>query len=975
IWVDGAVARRAEAGFELEFEEKMAFKGFREKQSVYVLFDHKDFEEERGEEGVMVGRDRELADLLAWGAGLENGRSIGITVVRGEAGIGKSRLVNAFIADLVEQSDEPPQIFLCQADQIVRQSLNPFRYFLRRYFEQATTQSERRNKRNFSRKLDRLIDDIDDSDLQQVLNSTRSFLGALVDLYWPDSLYAQVDPQRRFDNSLKALTAFFQAESARQPILIQLEDVHWLDEDSQKVIVHFMTALVDCPVGMITTARPEHPEPLFGVEIDYELIDLGVLSWTGVQALAELLLAGDVADELVTFLVERIDGNPFFGQQILFYLREQELLVEGADGWQLQSEQKGEAALPTDVRTLLMARLDRLAPKTREVVQTAAVLGREFVLPVLLYMLAGDGAALDEVETAAAANIWGAQSAVRCTFTHALLRDAAYDMQLRARRQALHLRAAEAIEHIFETELAVHYGDLAFHYGQAGRVEAEFKYAYLAGEQAAGQFATREALAYFERGVGLLSLFEASSEAIVDLYNLRGQVLQHLGEFEAVLAGYEALGEWGKKRDDERIRLASLVGKAQIFNMANRLYDDVVGRQVAQEALLLAQSLGDEAAEARVLWILSNLFMFREETELALDYGEKALNLARTHGLKEQMAFVLNDLGHAYGTAGDYERTKQSIQEASVLWRELGNVPMLADSLASLGWYGFFTGDYEKAVRYGDESYRLSESIGNSWGQAYSRATIGNIYWEWGDVGQAMAVMRLSIRLSEEVGFVVPQIFARANLGTLHAQVGALAEGVLLGERALHLARTQLPLWEPHAVGILAQLYMRQGEMDKAEQLLADLEQKPGNVTTVHFQHSLSYLFLAWLKEDVAAGLDLVGEMWERAEALQLRAHWPRIMFWRGRFLALRGAWAEADGVIEKGIGYAEAVGSRWMLWRLWSLRGEVAQGAGAQGKARRFWEVAEPIMLAVEETIPENDWREKWGQQPLVKQVKRKNN
>src|SRR5690606_27281839 len=133
---------------------------------------------------------------------------------------GKSHFVHHFLetSDVIDAAD----IFLCQTDEILRQSLNPFRYWLRDYFDQSPEQGEAINRQHFDHILDRLIQLTLDDTLRDTLARGRSFLGALVDLRWPESLYDRLEPQLRFENTLVALKTLIKAESQQQPVLIVL---------------------------------------------------------------------------------------------------------------------------------------------------------------------------------------------------------------------------------------------------------------------------------------------------------------------------------------------------------------------------------------------------------------------------------------------------------------------------------------------------------------------------------------------------------------------------------------------------------------------------------------------------------------------------------------------------------------------------------------------------------------------------------
>jgi predicted ATPase len=255
--------------------------------------------------------------------------------VKGEPGIGKSRLIDAFQASKIF-SENISYWAVCQTDEMVRQSLNPFRYWLKRYFGLSESMDEAQNKQVFDKKLDEIIASIPDNDLSQGLNRTRSFLGELVDLHWPDSLYEKLDAQGRYDNTFIALSTLLRGESLKRPIIILIEDAHLLDSDTRSFLPYLERTLIaepdkNYPIAIIATSRPEGIglalEHAPGVEIS-----LAELPGSDLLRLAEHLLAGSIAASLLIVLGQRAEGNPFFIEQII-PLPAEGLL--GQNGWRM----------------------------------------------------------------------------------------------------------------------------------------------------------------------------------------------------------------------------------------------------------------------------------------------------------------------------------------------------------------------------------------------------------------------------------------------------------------------------------------------------------------------------------------------------------------------------------------------------------------------------------------------------------------
>ena len=514
IWLDDESTRQASRRFQTERRGALRFKGFADPQPIFTLVDRRTTDQQTFYAGTLVGRQVEIDTLMASVQPIFTGDFAGIITIEGEAGLGKSRLVHEF--EMATATLTPtPRWFLCQTDDILRRPLNPFRYWLRHYFSQFGDASEQANRAAFDATLDQLCGSIPETEvgagLAADLNRSRSFLAALVDLHWEGSLYAQLEPQLRLENMLDALKTLIKAESLVQPVLLFLEDAHWLDDESRQFIDQLMRNVERFPFAFLLTQRPADDIAILPADdVSHTHIQLSGLADEQVGPIATTLLHGRPSPALTALIVARANGNPFFVEQIALYLHEHGMLEAGENGWQLVQDDREEATLlPTDVRALLTARLDQLPPTVKEVVQTASVLGREFDTRVLVAMLDGEGgekvdAALDErMDHARQARIWSAVSEARYLFRHALLRDASYDMQLRSRLRRLHRSAAGAVRAVYAGDPAPHYAELVHHYHQGEVRDEEGKFADLAGEYASEQFANEEALRFFERAIEL----------------------------------------------------------------------------------------------------------------------------------------------------------------------------------------------------------------------------------------------------------------------------------------------------------------------------------------------------------------------------------------------------------------------------------------------------------------------------------------
>ncbi|MEM7119510.1 MAG: tetratricopeptide repeat protein, partial [Chloroflexota bacterium] len=780
IWIDEAVAQRAEGQYQVIELEKRPFKGFANPLPVYQLQRRRTLTSDPIFRGTMVGRRQEMAQLAASLLPLENGRFGGVVTVSGEAGIGKSRLLH----DSLNQANQLAngKLLLCQTDEILREPLNPFRYFLRRYFAQAPTATTTENEAQFRTILKQLVADTPDPSLQAELERTRSFLGALVDLHWPESLYERSEPKLRQENSFAALKNLIKAESLRQPVVLQIEDVHWLDNSSAQFLVMLTRNVADFPFVVWTTTRAAQLDVSLGEEVAQQTITLHSLGEIETAQLAAGLLHAPASPDLIRFLLARTDGNPFFVEQLVIYLREQGHLQSVAEGVGLKT---AVSTLPSDLQAILIARIDQLTQEVRQVVQTAAVLGREFEVQILSQMLVHEATLPEKVDEAQAANIWSALSELRYLFKHALLRDAAYDMQLQAQRKQLHQIAAEAIIERHADMLPLYYADLAHHYGQAGVRHSEAHYARLAGEAAAAQFANAEALGYLNRALeltdegddnGRFALLSARVE-IYDLLGKREEQAQDLDQlfqlasrltaveqatvklkqasYAQIISDYPTAIQYAR----QAVKLAqqsqsseTIASTQAIWGQALQQQGDYLSAQTQYQAGIAVSNNVPSTALATNLKGLGIVMAIQGELVQARRHFEQAQQISQAINDQVGVSANLNNLGAVAANLADYATAQTYYEQSVAIKEEIGDRRGLGISYNNLGVVAADLHQYANARVYYEKGLAIQQEIGDQWSISYSHGNLGGIYTELGDYLRARHHLEQALAISKEIG-------------------------------------------------------------------------------------------------------------------------------------------------------------------------------------------------------------------------------
>lgn len=759
LWLDERLARRAGGQFVTEKAGEQIFKGFDAPQPVYALLEKQTPQAKDFFKGKLVGHAVELARLEEFARPLLAGerRFAGILCVEGEAGLGKSRLVAEFLTRITAPDPQGlcnVQWAVCQTEPTLRAPFNAWRYWLRNYFEQSLAESSARNKRAFGRALDTLIAAMPDEALRAELNRGRSFLGALLDLYWDNSPYAGLEPKGRYELTLAALIALVRAESLRCPLVINLEDVQWLDDDSLAVVTCLTRVAADAPFAILATARPVvGDKPLFG-EAPYQRLELGLLKKEELEALAGDVLGGSIDAGLADLLEKQAEGNPFFAEQILLFLRDQRRLIEKDGRWQLAQAAGADTLLPSDVRMIFTSRLDSLSSEVREVVQTAAILGREFEVRVLADMLrqSAEGRLPDWLEQAESSAIWSALSEIRYIFKHALLRDAAYEMQLRARRRELHRLAAEALEKLYANDIAPHAAEIAYHYqaacrqGLAGVRLRALDYLEQAGQRAARGYENTAAIQFFSGALELLAAGEderrwnllLQREAVYDLTTARAA---QSADLDALAALAEA-----SRRPAERAEVA-----LRRARYAEGISDFPQAIALAQAAAGLAQAAGrvDLEAEARSRW--GSALCRIADLSGASEQEQQALVLARAAGQTTTEAHVMALLGEVNTRLGNHSAGREYYEQALALYQASGDRVGEGCMFMYLGVLAIQMGDYaavQSCCERGVAACRVTGDRGSEGGMSLSLGAtyllLGNLVAARNYLEQGLAAFRFT---------------------------------------------------------------------------------------------------------------------------------------------------------------------------------------------------------------------------------------
>jgi tetratricopeptide (TPR) repeat protein len=347
----------------------------------------------------------------------------------------------------------------------------------------------------------------------------------------------------------------------------------------------------------------------------------------------------------------------------------------------------------------------------------------------------------------------------------------------------------------------------------------------------------------------------------------------------------------------------------------------VQAQKLGDRALALARELGDKAAEAKILWSLSLAYFFDNRLAQAIECGELSLALARQLNHREQMAQTLNDLGSfCYMYSGHIEQTKTALREATALWRELGNLPMLADSFSSASVAHIYAGEFDRALALSEEASEISESIDNIWGRSYRLWKLGIVFAEWGEWSRALNAMQECTRLGKVAGFLPAQTYTRADMAALYGELGATGRGMETVRLALSVGESHGHLTDRAPVlAVLAWLHLRDGDLAAATDAIEEAKTSPHlntwRVYGIPVRLTDAELALAQGENERAAAA--MERLLVDLRQFGTRAYVPYALYLLGKALAKLGKQEDARERWLEARDQAEGMGSRRILWRV----------------------------------------------------------
>jgi predicted ATPase/class 3 adenylate cyclase len=694
----------------------------------------------------MVGRTAELSlieeklDLALQG----QGQIIGITA---EAGMGKSRLM-AEVIRLARRKGMLGYGGECQSYGTSTSYL-VWRNIWRGFFQLDPDRSSADQVQSLERQL---------AEIDPALLPRLPLLGAVLNLPIPDNdLTGSFDAKLRKESLESLLVDCLRKRARSTPLLLVLEDCHWMDSLSHDLLEVIARAILDLPVLIALAYRPLSNDrfrvPRVSLLSHFTEIPLHDLPALEIEQLVSFKLGQIYGEQaklpgaLIEKISQRAEGNPFYIEELLNYLHDRNIDPQ-------QPEALEQIDLPDSLYSLILSRIDQLTENQKTLLKVASVIGRLFRAAMLwgIYNQFGDRerlrADLDTLSALDLTPLDTPEPELAYLFKHILTQEVAYETLSFATRAMLHDQIGQYIEQTHHDALDRYVDLLAYHFEHSENEPKKRKYLLQAAEAAQADYANTAAIMYYQRVLHLLP----EEQRVVGLLRL-GQVFELVGEWENA-----------EEIDREAERLASHINDVQSYAHAQRALGSLFRKRgeygAAEERLMRAlesyRSTGDSAGVSNILADIGEIYRLQGKYNEARGYYEESLNLAGSIAdarmRQKARALALKGAGTVATWQGDYKTARELNEESLAHRRDLGDTPGVATLLNNLGIIARFQRDLEGARQMNEESLALFREMGDRWAMGQLLNNQACVASDQGEYAEARLLLQESLAIRRQLG-------------------------------------------------------------------------------------------------------------------------------------------------------------------------------------------------------------------------------
>jgi len=912
----------------------------------------------RGIEGLdapLIGRDSEMHTLRGIVIELREGRGQ-IVSVMGEAGLGKSRLVSELYKSPTPVAGKKAELLWMEGRSLSYETTIPYAPFIDLFklhfdLEALNTDAER-----YHAIKDRLMQDASNH-IEEIAPYFASMLEVEIPGEDAERVRYLTPPQLR-QGVYNAVITYVETLAIKHPLVLVLDDVHWIDPTSLDLIEQLLPLTERVPLLLMALFRPRRQEPSWQFHETagrdyahrYQSVMLQPLSKDNSRELvANLLEVDDLPQKVRTMIMEKAEGNPFYVEEVIRSLLDSGLIIRKDGHWHT-TEDIENISVPDTLSAVITTRLDRLDEDSRQVAQTASVIGRQFPFNILESVhFAKDplDRTLTDLQRRELIREKSRVPERLYMFKHTLTQETVYASLLLKKRRELHKSVAECLE-VNETDRV---NEIARHFMEAREHARALPHLVEAGNRAAKSYSTKEAIELYTQAIDLLEKVDLDIDLARSAFEGLGGALEFAYDFPKASETYRELIAFGENHADIPMQVSGKNKLAKAIGFGMGQLPEAL--QLLEEAETLATKDNDLPGMAEGGMIQCAFCTARADFDGAVNFLGQAVKIGRQLEAVEPRLYGLTHIANTYIFMGLFEKAWDTVQETLALATEVGNRQYLSELLTfSMPFYHIRNGDIELAREKASEGTEIAKQIGSISSGVSGNYILGFIAKLQGEYESAMEFFQRALDIN---GGSIPWM-ETLLLGMLGSTILDLGPGQK--EKVLHYhdqaeEKLENPIAGIMGAAVWAELgfcSMAVNDLEKAKTLFEQGLTVP--TAMMHLsrpQLLMGNAFINMMEGDIETAQKQIDEARAYVEERQMNHVMPFISLSMGKVHLAKG---EVDAAVEKftqAESTAQALGYRPTVWQAQASLAQALQMADQHDEASKKHSEALKVVNEIE--------------------------
>jgi predicted ATPase/KaiC/GvpD/RAD55 family RecA-like ATPase len=836
----------------------------------------------------------------------------GLVFVHGEAGIGKTRLVRELGAYARSRG---VQVLYGRCPALFRMDGVPpyilWKEVVKEYLEACTPEQLHRVIGYYPAEVAKLVPEVS----QKLRSIPQSF---------------PISPEQEQNRLFEAVSQFITNISRETPLLVVLDDLQWTDPSSLLLLHYLARGVQRTPLLLLGAYRSsdindKHPLSPVLTELNRERlpqsISLKRMSLDDIsEMIRQILEQDDVPTEFCKMVYEKTRGNPFFAEEVIKSLKEEEVIYREENKWKIREVSRIE--FPETVKSVLKTRFARLDEECQSVLTFASFVGNDFTLEAMCALTGIEENKLLELIDKILKTGLIKEREVRgegvCSFADILVRDVVYDEVSLLKRKKLHGVVGRALEKAYAKKIDEHFGELASHFLESGDKDKALDYFLKAGEKAQKVYANNEATSYFQSALALLEEREGELPEKRRILERLGDIKRLVGEHDACLKYWnKALVLWNQLEEKE--------SASRLYRkMANVLWEDMGDIEKAKEnhekALKILEAEHEKVELAGLYEDMAHMYYRTGDIPKALSLANKALELAEKLNAYEVIASSCVSLGTIFSFSGDLKKARECHTRGLKIALDNGYMVTALRAYNNLA-IALPPEEQEQALEYYEKGYELAKKIGEINHQSWIGVSLVIRYFGMGNMAKAMALAEDCVALDTKAGNLPNLSLSKSALGIGLVFVGDLDKGEQYLKEALSLAQ-KLKQWqqEEGVYWFLGMMHFGNEEYHRALEFLEKANAVYDKAGVEYVKMKDSYLLIWTYVElgEIEKAENLLGNLRKFALEAKDKELTATVDAVEGMLLRAQKRWEESLQFFERSLRAFEALNAR--RWNVYPL-------------------------------------------------------